>query len=180
MLQLKEGRLTGEQSLLFYLNKKSVMSIEIANASDLDSIYELWKELIDFHSDQHAVFTLSNNPETETIVKEYISNKMKETSSRIFLYKSGNEISGILIARIEKENRAFQLKRKGYIAETVVSSKHRGKGIGKELYFAAEQWLKSEGADHIELQVSEKNNQAQKFWEELDFGPATYHYVKKL
>ena len=64
--------------------------------------------------------------------------------------------------------------------DAVVSEKYRGKGIGKLLFERAKQWFEDEDADHIELQVSLKNNGAMNFWGNQGFSGTTQHMVKYL
>ena len=154
------------------------MKIRTAHSNDLPQLVQLWTELMEFHKDHSPVFQL--NDESPVTIRKFIENKLDQTNHRIFIGEMKDQVVGMLIASYSEGASLFQLYKKGYIAETIVSSVHRGKGIGKQLQEVAEDWLRSEGATHLELQVSAKNESGKQFWKQAGFEPSTYHFIKKL
>jgi ribosomal protein S18 acetylase RimI-like enzyme len=149
--------------------------IREAEADDIDEVYELWRELLDFHQSHHPVFRYKST--REQVLKKELLNRLKDKDTRIFGYIAEDEWRGMIVTNLKQSAPGFKFSRKGYIAETVVKSSYRGTGIGKELFEAAKNWLTDNGADHIELQVSVKNLAAMRFWQSQGFIPSTQHMV---
>ena len=145
---------------------------------DIDELFPLWLELMQHHQGHHKVFKCKPNHEKQ-LKAEFLS-RIREKGTQVFAYEKSGEWVGMIICTIKQGVTGFELNRKGYIAETVIKPTHRSHGIGKELFEAARNWLQDNGADHIELQVSEKNTGALKFWESQGFTPVTKHMVLVL
>lgn len=149
-----------------------------AQPDDIDELYELWRLLLDFHQGHHAIFRY--RPGGERALKSELLNRLKEKNSRVFVYEEEEVWAGMLVASLRPGSTGFKLSNKGYIGETVVREKFRGKGIGKELFEAARKWLSDQGADHLELQVSVQNPNGLRFWQSLGFTASTQHMVLPL
>lgn len=146
-----------------------------AQPEDIDELYDLWRLLLDHHQGHHAVFRYK--PGSEQALKAELLSRVRDKSTRVFVYQREDEWVGMLIASLRPGSTGFTLSRKGYIGETIVQEAYRSSGIGKELFEAARKWLTDQGADHLELQVSVQNKQGMAFWESLGFTPSTYHMV---
>ncbi len=59
----------------------------------------------------------------------------------------------------------------GYINDLYVVPKVRHQGLAQKLIAYAEQWLREQDADTMELQVLGKNEQARRFWEKQGMEP---------
>ncbi|PKV76292.1 GNAT family N-acetyltransferase [Pontibacter ramchanderi] len=149
-----------------------------AQPDDIDELYELWRLLLDMQQTYHVVFRY--RPGSEQALKAELLQRLKDKSTRVFVYQEGDTWVGMLLASLRPGSAGFRLSSKGYIGETVVREEFRGKGIGKELFEAARKWLSDQGADHLELQVSVHNPQGIHFWESLGFTPSTQHMVLPL
>ena len=154
------------------------MNIREAKMVDLNAMSLLWFDLMAYHNEHHKAFILAKKD--KALVIELLSGNLKDTNSNIFLAAHQDQIVGFIICRYSIGSELFQLCRKGYIAETYVHENHRSKGIGKLLFETAEQWMINKGANHIELQVSIKNLEAQKFWKNKGFNTSTCHMIKGL
>ena len=154
------------------------MQIREAIKIDLDQLIELWLELFQYHEKQHPVFELKNQDREH--IGLLLVEKIDMPNGRFFVAEHQGVLIGMLICRYIPGSELFLLSKKGYIGETIITRSYRGKGIGKELYMAAEAWLLSMGADHIELQVSVHNKRTSHFWEELGFTASTQHLIKQL
>ena len=149
-----------------------------ATPDDIDELFPLWQELMQQHQSYHKVF--KTRPNHDHILKAELHTRLKEKGTQVFVYELEGNWVGMIICQLKQSIKGFELQRKGYIYETIIQKTHRGKGIGKELFETARNWLQDSGADHIELQVSVKNNAAIRFWEELGFTPTTQHMVMVL
>lgn len=149
-----------------------------AQPEDIDEVYSLWRILLDHHQGHHLIFRYK--PDSEQALKAELLLRIKDKSTRVFVYQHGDDWAGMLIASLRPGSAGFKLSTKGYIAETVLKEEFRGSGIGKELFEAARKWLTDQGADHIELQVSAQNQAGIRFWESLGFTTSTHHMVLPL
>lgn len=149
--------------------------IREADADDIDEVFELWHELLDFHQPHHAIFKYK--PNSGEVLRKELLLRLKDKDTRFFAYVRDEEWCGMIVANLKQMAPGFRFSRKGYIAETVVQARHRGAGIGNQLFEAARNWLIDKGADHIELQVSVKNVAAIRFWQGQGFTPSTQHMV---
>lgn len=154
------------------------MRYRTADNKDIKEIYSLWKELMDYHKTFHPAFVTVDKPREYFYIN--MRKRMLNENTKIFICEEDGKIIGLTITFYSEGSPAFILYKKGYIAETAVSEKHRGRGIGKKLYEIAEKWLREKGADHIELQVSVENKNALNFWANQGFTPATQHLIKEL
>ena len=149
-----------------------------ATTDDLQALVTLWMELMDYHRDHNKVFLLVKDPEKPAF--DYLRSRLESEQSKIFVCLINTDVVGMLIASIAVVPELFIFNKTGYIGETIVSKKYRGTSIGKELVKLAENWLKTERVDHIELQVSVKNEGAIQFWLNQGFSATTYHMLKYL
>ncbi|GAA4429947.1 hypothetical protein GCM10023188_16000 [Pontibacter saemangeumensis] len=146
-----------------------------ADLDDLDEVYALWRELLDFHQSHHPIFRCK--PGSEQVLRKELLQRLKDKDTKVFGYVQQDEWQGLVMANLKQAAPGFLFSKKGYIAETFIKAPCRGKGIGNELVEAAKNWLTDKGADHIELQVSVKNNTAIRFWEKQGFTPTTQHMM---
>lgn len=154
------------------------MNIREATTTDLSQLCQLWFELIEYHTVYNKVFEVDTSQLNE--VEKILLKKLNDDNTKVFVAEFEGSLAGLIICSYTKGSSAFSLSNKGYIAETIVSKNYRGKGIGLALYKHAEKWFKQQGADHIALQVSPKNNASVIFWREAGFNLATYHMIKEL
>lgn len=154
------------------------MKIRQATIQDVPQMLQLWFELMYHHADHHLVFQVKEG--AEKLIEEGLRTKIEDPGFRYFICEIEDEIAGFITTSYRVTQEAMMYNRRGYIAETIVSKKHRGRGIGKLLFEKAQQWFEEEGADHIELQVSLKNDEALNFWEKQGFSGFTRHMVKYL
>jgi len=154
------------------------MNIREALIEDIPKMVKLWVELMNYHKDHHMVFIAKDN--VEDLIGEDMMNRIENTKTRYFLAENEKDLCGFISCSFRIVQELMVYNRRGYIAETVVSEKYRGQGIGKLLFERAQRWFEEEDADHIELQVSLKNNGAMNFWGNQGFEGSTQHMVKFL
>ncbi len=66
--------------------------------------------------------------------------------------------------------RHFRRENQWYLSLQLLEPKWRGRRVGEEIFFAFEEWAKTEKADSILLAVVGANHRALHFWEKLGFG----------
>jgi ribosomal protein S18 acetylase RimI-like enzyme len=67
-----------------------------------------------------------------------------------------------------------------HIGILAVSSAAEGRGAGRALITAAEEWARAEALDLITLNVFASNHRARSVYERLGYAPETLHYGKPL
>ncbi|MEN7548312.1 GNAT family N-acetyltransferase [Rapidithrix thailandica] len=154
--------------------------INIRNATlyDLDTIQKMWLDLHAHHNGQHYIFEI--DLQATDAIRASLTDRLKQKNERCFLAEKGAEILGIIFVSITEDGTFRKFHQRGYIAETFVKDEYRSDGVGRLLYNHAKNWLLEKGADHIELQVSVKNRDAIRFWEDQGFTAATEHMIYKL
>lgn len=66
------------------------------------------------------------------------------------------------------------------VKELSITQSAKGKGIGKALMAAAEEWARLQGIDQIQLSVWDRNQKAIAFYEALGYTPYIHNYQKKI
>ncbi len=164
-------RIKGE---LDYLIKKiSMVCIRLARTDEIKDLTEMWSELMEMHAPLHPAFVLA--PHARRQARLSLSRRLRSPWTRIYVCEYCGDLAGMLVCHYEESDAFNRLRRRGYIAETLVRKAYRGKGLGKKLVRTACSWLKGMGVDFIELQVAPGNEDALAFWEGQGFQPLTYH-----
>ena len=109
-----------------------------------------------------------------------ITKRIFEGNETCFVFETQKEILGMIFLRTELLPPTIPFKKRGYIAETIVSSKARSKGIGEHLVQHAKQFFKEANCEIMELQVSSKNEAGIRFWERMGFDIGTHHMLSVL
>jgi ribosomal protein S18 acetylase RimI-like enzyme len=154
------------------------MKIREATIDDVPQMRKLWYELMNYHAEHHMVFRAKED--AEKLIEEDLKSRIEGPDFRFFIYEIEDRIVGYIATSYRITQKAMIYNKRGYIADTVVDQKFRGKGIGNSLFEKAQQWFEEQGADHIELQVSLKNEGAMNFWENQGFSGSTQHMIKYL
>jgi ribosomal protein S18 acetylase RimI-like enzyme len=68
----------------------------------------------------------------------------------------------------------------GHVSDIVVASRAEGRGVGRALIAAAEDWARSRGYTWMQLNVLVGNTAARSLYEQLGYGAEWLKYVKPL
>jgi len=68
----------------------------------------------------------------------------------------------------------------GHVSDLVVASEAEGRGVGRALMAAAEQWARDQGYRLLSLNVFEENHRARELYAHLGYQPDTTKLVKLL
>ncbi|MEO6167422.1 MAG: GNAT family N-acetyltransferase [Chitinophagales bacterium] len=154
------------------------MQVRLAVEKDVESLVDLWIELMDYHAAFSIQFLINKNKRAaiEALLMEMLSKKQ----THVYIMESDEKIVAMLIARIDVKPEMFTHPKSGYVAETVVTKLFRGKDIGSELVTAAHQWFQSEGVDYVELQVSSGNSSGVAFWKSKGYELQTLRMIRPV
>ncbi len=144
-----------------------------ANSKDLDSLHGLWMEIMHYHKDQGPMFAYDSAYDSD--LKKSLSERLSGEKQRCFVAVETDDVVGCIFCSIKTIPPFIKIKKTGYIAETVVSAKARGKGIGTALVQRAQEWFDENNCEATELQVAVQNESGIKFWKRLGFKPSTFH-----
>ena len=119
--------------------------------------------------------------------EKYFENFYNETyqnEGKIFVAEIDDKIVGLINGFVcqydELDKVVYKCPRKGVIAELVVGEKARKFGVGKALVLASENYLKSIGCEYVQLDVFAYNENAENFYEHLNYEPRMKTLFKKL
>lgn len=110
----------------------------------------------------------------------YITEMMAETivqNSTLIAEQSGAPL-GFIHMREHKDDISGEAC--GTVPLLAVKENAQGAGIGRLLMDAAEKWSKAQGFRLLHLEVFSTNDQARRFYDNLDFKPDTINMIKLL
>ena len=145
------------------------MQIRLATELDIESLVDLWMELMEYTVQFGFLFKVEN--EKRKSVEEFFLPLFSKQGSRIYIIESDNRVVAMLIGRIDQRPEVFSHRKIGYIAETVVSKDFRGKHAGSALVAAVHDWFREEKVDYCELQVAIRNESSMQFWKSKGYEP---------
>ena len=125
------------------------MNFRLMKISDYDSIYNLWTN------------TPGMGLNSVDDSKEGIEKFLKRNPSTCFIAEENEKIVGVIMAGNDG--------RRGYIYHIAVLPEFRGKHIAKTLVENAMAALEKEGITKVALEVFEKNQNGNGFWEKIGF-----------
>ena len=106
--------------------------------------------------------------QSETDTRLYISDTIKMTNGTVFIAKNEYNTLGFIRGSFTEWNKIGNI---GLIATTPEAA---GKGIGKSLMFAFEEWSRKKGVRKIFVDTCENNKNAQIFYIKCGYVPEMY------
>ena len=146
--------------------------IEIGGQELLDSIEQLWQELLLFHAAKSEHFKKDYRAFKFETRKKDLLNKSKRGSLRVSLSKDEkNRIFGYCVSSIQD--------REGEIDSIFVSEDYRGKGIGSELIEDCMNWFKDNRVKRIKVGVAFGNESTFQFYKKFGLFPRVTYLTSK-
>ena len=151
--------------------KEYTMSLLIRQAelSDYDSLLPLFDHIDSLHRDNlPEIFVL---PEGSPREKDYIQELLLQPEVGFFIAEEQGQIIGFVhvIVRDSPPITVFVQRRYAVVDGAVVGTGYQGKGVGRKLMETAHEWALGEGAESVELNVYEFNEDAITFYEQLGY-----------
>ncbi len=141
------------------------MNIRIREAAEADfpAIHELMRQVHQLHLESRPDIYRDVDPLTE----EYYLTMLSD--STVLLALDGEKAAGFCVFQIRPSysNPLLVPRKMAFMDDLCVHSDYRRQGIGKQLFEAACQMSKDEGAATLELMVWSFNENAVRFYEEL-------------
>lgn len=154
-------------------------SIRQATETDLASICVLGEEVNALHHiESPHVFAAPGLPERSL---EHWKRSILSENSVIFLAEEGQTPVGFITAMIASEVHVLmQPLRFGKIGTVGVSAAMRGRGIGRQLMLAANEWIEGQGGVQSRLTVGSFNNGAISLYKELGYEVESHNLILSL
>ncbi len=133
-------------------------------------------EIMKHHAGQGPMFDYDVQYDAE--LKQSLADRIKAKEQRCYVAVEKDTVIGCIFCRINAIPPFIAIKKTGYIAETVVSTEARSKGIGTHLVKTAQAWFDENNCEATELRVAAQNEAGVCFWERLGFKPSTYHMFR--
>lgn len=115
--------------------------------------------------------------EAESAALEAALRSGGERTALLVAETAGGEPGGYIYVHPETD---YYGRTHAHIGILAVSSAAEGRGAGRALIEAAEEWARAEALDIISLNVFASNQRARSVYERLGYAPETLHYAKPL
>ena len=142
-----------------------------ARTEDVDTIVELWKQLMDFHQKRDRHFTRS--PTGPSIFAKFVTDQIEKEDSLVLVAEEEGAIVAYCLAITETHSPVFAKPRHAEIIDLFVTESHRQRGIGERLVREVEHWFSQRGIDRIEARVAVRNEVSTHFWRKIGYQPYT-------
>ena len=141
------------------------MNIRKANNSDKHRIAELFKEMVEFHSQKDPIFTLKASGHEHYAV--WFIEQIENDSALPLVAESDGMIVGFSLSFLRKYPATWLSENYGEINDISVTKEHRRKGIGTKLVYKSIEWFKSKGIKRSEVKITTTNEVSLKFWRKI-------------
>jgi GNAT superfamily N-acetyltransferase len=145
------------------------VTVREAHPGDLPEIVPLWLQLMSFHEELDAGYSMVEDAAERWI--RYIAPSFNDESWRIFVAQIEDELVGYAAVVIQDHPPVYVSTKHGVLESIAVSREHRGRGIGKRLVRAAEQWLRSRDVFEMTVRIDERNTASRALFGSRAFEP---------
>lgn len=144
------------------------MKLRKAVLSDIDTIAELWMDLMILHQSYDKYFTIAQ--EAEKSYRRYAEENILSGSKYFKVcIDDNNEIAGYILAGIFEYPPVYPVERLMEIMEMAVRKDQRRKGIGKLMLKDVLFWAGEKGITRVECKAATENQISQGFWKKNGF-----------
>ncbi len=159
------------------------MEIEIRHAEveDGESLLELWHGFTANLADHDERYRHRATADERWL--QYFENQLVDSKyGTVVVADTGQEIVGVLEARVMGDHPIFRLPDHGYINGHFVREEYRQKGLGSQLVEAAIDWFAAEprGVDFCRVDVLEGDEAGAEAYRELGFEPVEHVFERSV
>jgi ribosomal protein S18 acetylase RimI-like enzyme len=138
------------------------------NIVDIDSIVEIWVEILNWHAEFDQEFIL--DPEGRTNFEFVLKSAFSEPSQTVYVALHEEKIVGFVYGYIKKHSGFFKKRVIAHISDIAVKEDYRRQGIGTALMRRFENdFARKNGVDGLSLYVHFNNEQGLNFYKKLGF-----------
>ena len=144
------------------------MAIHIRSATmqDYPALAAVGRESQELH---HQAYPTIFQLDTEGFTPEHVRDLIEGEHTEVYVAEEDGQILGYAFLLIE-QRASLDLFRSHAVAEITdiaVTARMRSRGVGRQLFAAAQTWASERGAERMELEVWEFNAGARSFYERL-------------
>ena len=154
------------------------VTTRLARAHDVETIVELWKELMDFHQARDRHFTRS--PNGPSVFADFVTEQLHNDDALVLVAEEAGAIVGYCLAVSETHALVFEKPRHAEIIDLFVCQSYRRRGIGERLVREVEQWFSRRGFDRIEARIATRNEVSTEFWCRIGYESYLERMFKQL
>ena len=114
----------------------------------------------------------------------YLLDDCKAKNGKIFVYESGDDVSGLIAGFVEiysqRDYLDYSCPPKGIVAELIVDKNSRSAGVGAMLLEKIEQYFKSIGCEYVQMDVFAYNENAKRFYAKHGYEDRMVTMFKKI
>ncbi len=114
---------------------------------------------------------------TENMIRRF-EKISADPSYRTLVAAQGGKVVGVAGIHLERYYEKDGLCAR--IMSFVVSSEHRGRGVGRALISAAEDWARESGARDVMLTAHKRRADAHQFYRQMGYEATGYRFYKEL
>lgn len=141
--------------------------IRLATTDDAQQIGELWLEMINYHR-QFDEIMFQASDDGATYYQHSVESRLSDPQTRVLVAEMNGEVVGYVLGMVVNITpEMFVPIRSGFLADICVTADYRRQGIGRELVERLVLWFQSLHITYFEWHVSEKNQDAVKFWKSI-------------
>ena len=146
------------------------MKIRLATENDVETIAQLWYELVTYHQ------TLTDDmpkpaPDGVERYAQRIRYGLSDSYLKTFVAEIDEKIVGYVFGSvIDLLPETFVAENAGLIGDLYVQDAYRGMGVGSALMQAMKDWFKLRGVNHYEWYVAASNEIGVNFWQKTMHG----------
>ncbi|HUI27805.1 MAG TPA: GNAT family N-acetyltransferase [Candidatus Kryptonia bacterium] len=143
--------------------------IRRAEARDAAALGGLGAALVRAHHAFDPCRFLTPGPRLEEGYAHFLGTQLADEDVAVFVAERDGTIIGYVYAGVEPRSWKELRDAAGFIHDVVVDPDARGTGIGTRLIETAAAWLVTRGVPRVMLWTAEKNQDAQRLFEQLGF-----------
>lgn len=153
------------------------LTIRKARVKDARKIVPLSTDFLKQHSSYSPLDVLV--PPTKEKETRSWEKRIRSRKYTVFVAESEGSILGFMTLLFPKRYSFKKVRDVGEIEVMAVSSKARGRGVGKAMFEEAKKYFRSKGVSHLQINVRLKNP-ALGFWKKLGFKEYDVKLYRKL
>ena len=143
------------------------MTIQSARLDDIKQIVEVFCDGVE--SQNRFCHLLDLTEEVLNHKQKQFRSAVEDEGEVLFTWRhEGDKIVGYIWGIIK---RPIDTRRIGQINELVVTTSHKRKGIGRQLFQSCIEWFRSQNVQRVEVNFNVQNPEASAFWTQMGFKP---------
>lgn len=152
------------------ISPPATIKIRPGASRDVESVADLWEELMRFHVDLDTRFRTSTDARISMI--RYLNGTvLRSRDYTLLVAEVDGCVAGFLIGRLEYGGGVYADPDFGYITDACVGSQYRRLGLARALFVEMKAWFQSRNLTNIRVSVAVANPVSKAFWKEMGFRP---------